>query len=475
MIKKKGSKKIVKKRLKIEKEGLKIENIFENFTEDIQCHWRILRSPLDINLINVSYFRRRGGSKKASVYFKGLVKLFYLMRDELKTGFKMRVYHDVSTKKELYQFYEKLDENNKKYMELFQYDIPKLYDGDDGEYHRTTIGTLFRFLPMFHLKEHGVPGKIKVAIDIDNHEENIFFINVMKDLIKRNIFFSYFSQLTYYNRKHIKCIKLLNQDVKINGIKEWELGDDNFFYYGIACFVYQKNEIDSKIFYKFCKRFIYPITNRNKEYLLKICYDESKNREEYLQYGIDEIFLNKYIVPEQYKLYNTEYKNKEGNISIVYFYNNYFYNFIIYLHFIFSILDTLSRREIPIKYKLLMNIFLTELFGISGTLKIWEKNGFYYPLKMEWKFDKIDVFIKNNSKDSTMIYDKMRTTFKNKDKMEKIYILVKNCFSENAMYSYLVPNLKRIYDLLDSLNDYDKYLMLIYKDHKFEKELITYN
>jgi hypothetical protein len=122
-----------------------------------------------------------------------------------------------------------------------------------------------------------------------------------------------------------------------------------------------------------------------------------------------------------------------------------------------------------------MNIFLTELFGIIGSLKILENNGLYNPVKIDWKFEKIDGFIKNYSEESTIVYDKMKSTLKNKNKIEKIKILIKNCFSESGMYSYLVPNLKRLYDLLDSLNYQDRYLMLTYKDHKFEKELIKYN
>ncbi len=473
MIKKRGSKRIVK-RLKIEEEQ-KIENVFENFTEDIQCHWRIIRSPLDINLINVSYFRRREGAKKANLYFKGLIKLFYLMRDEFKTEFKLRVYHDISTKKELYQFYEKLDENNRKYMELFQYDIPKLYDGDDGEYHRATIGTLFRFLPMFNLKEHQVPGKIKVSLDIDNHEWNILFIKIFKDLMKKDIFFSYNSHLNYFYRNYVNCLKIIDKNINMNNItnKELEeLSNDNFYYFGIAGSIYQKNELDSKLFYQFCKRFIYPISNRNRKFLIKICYDGSENKKEHLQYGIDEIFLNKYMIPEQFKICNSQNINEK--ISIVYFNPDDQNVYLTYISFIYKIFNLLSRKEISVKYKLLINIFLTELFGMSGSLKIWEKNGIYNPVKMEWKFEKIDRFIKSYSKDSELVYDKLKSTLRNKNKIVKIQVLIKNCFSESGMYSYLVPNLKRLYNLLDSLNYQDRYLMLTYKDHKFEKELIKF-
>ena len=160
----------MKKKVKIDVKKIKIEKIedeTENFTEDIQCHWRIMRSPLDINLINVSYFRRREGAKKANIYFKGLIKLFFLMRKEFKSEFKMRVYHDISTRKELYSFYEKLGIEEKKYLELFQYDIPILYNGDNGQYHRATIGTLFRFLPFFNLELHKNTDRIKISMDID--------------------------------------------------------------------------------------------------------------------------------------------------------------------------------------------------------------------------------------------------------------------------------------------------------------------
>ncbi len=472
MIKKRGSKKIVK-RLKIE-EGQKIENVFENFTEDIQCHWRIIRSPLDINLINVSYFRRREGAKKANLYFKGLIKLFYLMRDEFKTEFKLRVYHDISTKKELYQFYEKLDENNRKYMELFQYDIPKLYDGDDGEYHRATIGTLFRFLPFFNLELHKNTDRIKISMDIDNYEENILFMKIFKDVIIRDIYFLYYSHLSYYFKNHLKCLKFINnENINIDKIKTNELSNDGFYYFGIASCVYQKNELNSKLFYNFCKRFIYPIADRNKEYLIKICYD-SNNTKEHLQYGIDEIFLNHYMIIEQYKICDNLYKNNNKKIGIIYTNNNDLGTIVSYLNFILKLLDIIKRKNVPKEYELLMNIFLTEFFGISVSLKIWEKKGLYSPLEMKWKYDKLEDFLINYSDNSEIVYIKMKEMLKNKDKMKKIKLLFKNFFSESGMYSFLVPNLKKLYSLMDSLNYKNEYMILTYKDHKFEKELVKF-
>jgi len=179
------------------------------------------------------------------------------------------------------------------------------------------------------------------------------------------------------------------------------------------------------------------------------------------------------MIPEQFKICNSQNMNEK--ISIIYFNPDDQNVYLTYISFIYKIFNLLSRKEIPVKYKLLINIFLTELFGMSGSLKIWEKNGIYNPVKMEWKFEKIDGFIKSDSKDSNIIYDKLKLTLRNKNKIKKIQVLIKKCFSESGMYSYLVPNLKRLYDLLDSLNYQDRYLMLTYKDHKFEKELIKYN
>ena len=184
---------MIQKKVKIQKVD-EIENVFENFTEEITCHWKIKRSPLQLNLICVSYFKRREGAEKAHLYFNGLIKLFYLMRKELKSVFKMRVYHDISTRKELYTFYEKLRDEDKKYLELFQYDIPILYNGDDGQYHRATIGTLFRFLPFFNLPLHQNTDKIKISMDIDDYDWNILFMKIYIDVMKKkNIFFCYYS------------------------------------------------------------------------------------------------------------------------------------------------------------------------------------------------------------------------------------------------------------------------------------------
>jgi hypothetical protein len=468
--------KIDVKKIKIEK----IEDVTENFTEDIQCHWRIMRSPFHLNLISASYFRKKEGAKKANIYFKGLIKLFFLMRKEFKSEFKMRVYHDISTRKELYSFYEKLGIEDKKYLELFQYDVPILYDGDDGQYHRATIGTLFRFLPFFNLELHQNKDRIKISMDIDDYKMNITFLKIIKDIIKKDIYFLYYSQLSNYKINRVSCLKFLNdKEVNINKIQIKELSDDNFFYFGMAGLVYQKNELDSKLFYQFCKRFIYPISNRNKEYLIKICFFESENKKEHLQYGIDEIFLNKYIIPEQYKISDTLFKNRNEKISIIYININEIGVMVTFLLFIYKLFDVLHRKVIQDKYKPYMNLFLTYLLGMCETLKIFEKNRLYNPEKNEWKYDKLDDFLnnssKNSSKNSNIVYDKLKDMLKNKDKMKKVKLLFKNCFSESGMYSYLVPNLKRLYDLLDSLNHPDKYLMLTYKDHKFEKEFIKYN
>lgn len=467
-------KKKIKKEVKIQKVD-KIENVFENFTEEITCHWKIMRSPLQLNLISVSYFKRRGGAKKANLYFNGLVKLFYLMRKELKSGFKMRVYHDISTRKELYTFYEKLGKEDKKYLELFQYDIPKLYNEDDGQYHRATIGTLFRFLPFFNLPLHQNTDRIKISMDIDDHDMNILFMKIFKDVIKKDIYFLYYSHLSYYFKNHLNCLKLINnKKINIDKIKMNELSNDSFYYFGIASCVYQKNELNNQLFYDFCKRFIHPISNRNKEYLLKICYD-SKNTKEYLQYGIDEIFLNHYMIPEQYKICDNLYKNNNKKISIIYTNNNDLGTIVTYLNFILKLLNILQRKEIPKEYELLMNIFLTEFFGISVSLKTWEKKGLYSPLKMEWKFNKLEDFLKNiNDKESHIVYNKMKDMLKNKEKMKKVKLLLKQSFSESGMYSFLVPNLKKLYSLIDSLNYTDKHMMLTYKNHTYEKEFIKY-
>ena len=77
-----------------------------------------------------------------------------------------------------------------------------------------------------------------------------------------------------------------------------------------------------------------------------------------------------------------------------------------------------------------------------------------------------------NEKESGIVYDKMKGMLKNKDKMKKVKLLFKQSFSESGMYSYLVPNLKKLYSLLDSLNYHDKYMMLTYKNNNFDKELI---
>lgn len=406
--------------------------IKELLSPHIECIWNIYRKHKptnDYNIISVSYFSKKDKTnEKKKRYFQGLQQLYYLMR-RLLPNFILRVYCDSSVISNMVLFYNSVKKN---YIELFHYDIKYLYEPNNNEYHKGTIGTLWRFLPLF--KSHIHSCNKKLVLDIDTIYNDLF-LKLIQKIEKTDVHLMYRSHPYYYQIQRINCAE---SDIK--------------FEYLVAHFIYQTNEIDYDIFPEFLERYFVNITDIDRKKIVEKCKMISE-----FEYGIDEIFMNEYFLTKHYKLLKN--KDNKYNIYICYHISNYDYKYIL--------IDFLN--EIQLKYLNIkkddfdkINLFFMKLFKKIElikpleTYKIIENNRF--------NIKKFIDFINNyKSNDSTYFYDNLLIpTFKNNIFNKKIAIIFKKYFK----FYFIDKKLQRL-----------NYIISLYRENHFlilEKTILKY-
>lgn len=164
--------------------------IKQNLSNNIICNWNIQKindSTNNYNIISCCFFKRKNLFKDFNIYVNGLKYIIDNYKNIFPT-FKLRIYYDNSVNNIINNLELSKD------IELYNYDIDIFKDDEDKLYHKDTIGTIIRFLPLFDLDYHKVDKCI--IIDIDTKYNNHF---------KRIIKYIIFNNTIHIAYRYISC------------------------------------------------------------------------------------------------------------------------------------------------------------------------------------------------------------------------------------------------------------------------------
>jgi len=249
--------------------------INQNLSKSIITSWKITRHPIPLtnyNIISVVFFLKYKSYKDVNVYINGLTKIITSF-SKLLPGFRLRIYHDYSVVEIINNILIKIPDI-KELIELYEYDISFFREKENILYHKGTIGTLIRYLPLLNIEYHKVDKCI--IFDIDNVIQP--YIKTFIDFFEtENINFAYRSRLCY-SHKRIRC-----------------LSDYHILKYPlVSSLIYQNiNNIPYNIFDTFIEDLY---INNKLDKLIDKCTLISK-----YEYGIDEIFMNEFYLKHLYK------------------------------------------------------------------------------------------------------------------------------------------------------------------------------
>ena len=307
-----------------------IKNIIMNLSEDISSKWKITKynEPINnYNIISVCFFIKYKNYKDK--YINILIDIISNFKN-IFINYRLRIYHDNTVINILNDIFNNIkNEDIINSIELYEYDIEIFRDEENNFYHKGTIGTLIRLLPLFDNEYHKVDKCF--ILDIDNKLDNkrIKIIEYLNN--NDNIKMAYHSRLCYKLYKRLLCI------------------DKNTLTPIMANFIYQSSiNLPYNIFSLFLKR-LYIKNNSKLMNLLNIKFE----LENIYEYGIDEIFLNKYYLKFFYVnkieifiiLFRTNVLSGFNNILIQYQNNKYKYDKVYNFMFNFLKLIKLDTKD----------------------------------------------------------------------------------------------------------------------------------
>jgi hypothetical protein len=372
------------------------KNIKENLSNNINCEWSIIKKSKlkkKYNIISVSFFliKNKVNNNKYINGIKHIIENFYLYKTYI-----LRIYFDISVRKILEDLLDTIYIKNKslkilKNIELFEYNIPLLKDGPNN--HIGYIGTIIRFLPLFDNSIH--KSDKCVILDIDNIIK-MKDINVIDFCEKNNVNVCYRTRFGYSLDKRIYC-----------------LSDKIILDYPIIASFIHKSNID--IPYNILSDFLENTFLNNHNKILDKCNLKSND------YGIDEIFINKYFL-------NYIYKNNIVFAPIIFNYYNIYSTLTNYIQLINNI------EEID-EYIIFINMFFKILhinlkIKYNKYLKIKKiKMYVFYNIKNNYKEinNKLNMLF-DNEKDLNFIKNILLNKIKIFNNKTKFYLLLKNIY-----------------------------------------------
>ena len=388
--------------------------IKQNLSKSIICSWKITKNPEpknNYNIISVVFFKKYEYYRDISEYINGLRNIIKNF-SKILPSFRLRIYHDFSALEIITNLLKE-----SKYIdniELYEYDIDFFREEKDKTYHKGTIGTIIRFLPLFNLEHHKVDKCL--ILDIDN-VLRISIVNIIKLMDDNNVKIGYRSRFCY-SAEHISCVN-----------------DNNIIKYPlIASLIYQTISVPYNILSDFFED-IY--INKNLE-LIKKC----KLINEY-EYGIDELFMN-----EKYLKYF--YQNKLKISPILFNHVNILIGMINYFD---NINDNSSKLYLS---------FIYDFFKLIN-FKLNTMNQEKLKEYMENNSNLIDKYINNIFYNKFLKNKIIKFIYNMKHLSKKLYKfdLLLNCILNNIKYI----NVKMINMLLLS-TDYNKQANVTNIEHK---------
>lgn len=368
--------------------------ISENISDNIKCNWTIIKknSLQKYNIISVCFFfiKNKVNNDK---YINGIIHV--IENFQLFKTFLLRIYFDTSVKKILFDILNNIDIHIINKIELFQYDIPLM---KDGNYHQGYIGTLIRFMPLFNTLIHKTDKCI--VLDIDNTITNIYNEIIDYSFLK-NISICYRSRYGYSLKDRLLCLK---DEIIID-------------YPIIASFIYKSG---IEIPYFLLSDFLETIYFKNNYNLLSECkigkYD----------YGVDEIFINKYFL-------NYIYNNNIQFSPIIF---NYYQIYGLLSNYLSLIKDNEELNY----YTKFLNIFF-KLLKINIKINI---NSYTKLKNLKYK---INTIIKNNQ---IIIKDKINNLLVDNNNLIRVknvlMKLYKNKYTTNfnLFIKFILQNLDNV-------------------------------
>jgi hypothetical protein len=329
----------------------------EKLSDNLICNWIITKPRIKLkknNIISIAFFLRKDTDNTANLKYINGIKYIISNFETIKL-YRLRIYFDISARDILYNILEETNKKTRDKVELFEYSIPLLKDGEI--YHVGYIGTLLRFLPLFDTPIHKTDKCF--ILDIDNSIYN--FTKKITDICnKKKINVFYRSRNGYSLSNRILCMS--DNIIIENPI--------------IASLIYQSK---INIPYKILSTFFEDIYIKNNNSILKDC-----NINKY-EYGVDEIFINKYYL-------NYIYNNNIYIAKVLFFYYNIYNTIIAY----FGLIKTIKDLNYYINF---LNLFFNLLkinVKINNIQKHLKINFLINKIKQNIKYNKTEIEAKLN-------------------------------------------------------------------------------
>jgi hypothetical protein len=256
-------------------------NLKNDYLNNDYCKFELLDDNTDYTIkkdffVTTLFKLRKGSYKNFDKYLSGL-KYLNIFSEKNNLKIKLFIDNNIYHDKKIMDFLKSLKNVSIVLFKCEDYII-------ENNYHIGLFSTLIRFFPMFDFPNNDC--RITIIVDADVNEEilknqMILYETILKNLDK-NIKFGYSGRFYHINQQ----MKLIN---------------DHLLPYITASNIINYDKIKKKILYKFLDK-IKPYMNKNKlPEKIFTTYNISKESynkkcENNVCFGIDEYFLNKYLL-----------------------------------------------------------------------------------------------------------------------------------------------------------------------------------
>lgn len=330
-------------------------------------------TPKSVNLVSAVFFKRDQYYKNFGIYVKGLARTIRFI-DNYNEEVEQNNKQNNKSNMENFYFLLFIDSNIRndskimKIIERSENTVPILFKCPtyiEGEYHVDLFGTLVRFFPMFNFKNN--PAKNVICIDIELNKEDTRKIKALMTHQPQGVSASGEIHKLIYN------------------------GEIPYIYAGTLMF--NREKLDLKIIIDYIES-AHLIKNTGK-------YGKRKTT---FGYGIDEIFLNQYLLPIV----------KEYSIIIG-------YQISYFLYFSKPYIKSQKRAQTT---KNMLKLILYDMYNpdltIDDMIEFVDKSLFMQDLKREIKRQTNEPGPITSTSDGELVSDKSPITIETDEKSDKI-------------------------------------------------------
>lgn len=216
------------------------------------------------NILSCVFFKMKKHYKRFNIYIEGLKRLL-IFRKEKMPNFKLRLFVDQSIVDDKYIMSILKNDSD---VQIVKYTCPNFLE-EDKYFHRGTFGTLVRFFPMFDFENNDAKRVIVTDIELNKFDtEMVEKINRELGNKEEKIAFIYYSNIFF----------------------SFELGYESQYIFAGRLFNTMRMPKESII------NFINNI--QNVKIVNPFYQGKAGNEEEPIKYGIDETFLNQYLLKD---------------------------------------------------------------------------------------------------------------------------------------------------------------------------------